>query len=129
MARRPDLGKQRLWLERIQRWRRSRLTARAFCGRYGLSEPSFHAWRRTLRERGMLNEAGDATSAPPADSAILRTPRFLAVEVAADAESSASGGCLEVVVGDAVVRVPARFDEAALAKLLTVLHGVRRRPC
>src|SRR6516165_2679304 len=46
-----DRGKERTWRQRVARWRHSGLTARDFCAREGLSEPSFYAWRRTLRER------------------------------------------------------------------------------
>ena len=46
MARSPDLGKQRRWLELFQLWQQSQLTIRAFCTRHRLNETSFHAWRR-----------------------------------------------------------------------------------
>jgi transposase-like protein len=123
MAQRPDSGKQQQWLERIQRWQRSRLTARAFCERHGLSESSFYSWRRTLRERGLLTDGGDETPTHNEDPAAAPGPRFLSVEVAATQESSST---LEIVVGDVVVRVPASFDATTLAQLLDVL---RRRPC
>lgn len=133
MAQQPDLGKQQRWLERVWRWRRSGLSARAFCERHGLSEPSFYAWRRTLRERGVLVEADDATAGRQTGASGVptptRAPRFVAVKVDAEPDSttSVSGVGLEIVVGDAIVRVPARFDEAALAKVLDVLRGAR--PC
>ena len=88
MANRPNLGKQQRWLERIRRWRRSRLTVRAFCERHGLSEPSFYTWRRTLSERGLLDESDGMTDAATGRQAAA--PRFVAVEVAAESEDDLS---------------------------------------
>jgi hypothetical protein len=35
----------------LDEFRASGLSARAFCAREGLAEPSFYSWRRTLAER------------------------------------------------------------------------------
>jgi transposase-like protein len=39
------------WQGVLMRHAKSGLSGRAFCRRENLSEPSFYAWRRTLRER------------------------------------------------------------------------------
>ena len=54
MAQSPDAGKQRHWLGLVERWQRSKLTVREFCEHHQISEASFYAWRRVLRERGLI---------------------------------------------------------------------------
>jgi len=53
---RRNVDQERRWRERIKRQAGSGLTVRAFCRREKLSEPSFHAWRRTLRQRDAAAE-------------------------------------------------------------------------
>src|SRR5689334_3539247 len=106
MTRQFDLGKQQLWLERVQRWRRSHLTIRDFCLRHLLGEPSFYAWKRILGERGLLSAGGAATT-PPRTAARPTTPLFVAATLA---DSDAAPQPLEVVLADGLaVRVRAGF--------------------
>jgi hypothetical protein len=121
MPRPADPRKQRFWLEHIQRWQSSRLSVRVYCERFGLSQASFYAWKRTLRQRGLLPNArpnaarSPRVQAPPA-------PRFLPVALADRAV-----GHLDVVLPDGcTVRVPAGFDAQCLRQVLAVL---RERPC
>ena len=46
-----DPGPERFWRGVLRRQARSGLGVRAFCRDAGLSEPSFYAWRRTIRQR------------------------------------------------------------------------------
>jgi len=46
-----DPEKERAWRQAIKRQAKSGMTIRAFCRSEGLSEPSFHAWRRELNRR------------------------------------------------------------------------------
>ena len=121
MAHGPDLHKERHWLGLIRRWQRSQLTAREFCERLGLSEPSFYAWRRTLKERGLWSP-GSATRQP--EKPEKPTPRFLPVQIAG---SSGPSRCFELVFPDELVlRVSDEFDAGALRRLLAVL---KERSC
>jgi transposase-like protein len=43
--------KESFWRLAVDEHRRSGLTIRAFCQREGLSEPSFHGWRREIQKR------------------------------------------------------------------------------
>jgi hypothetical protein len=43
--------KERFWRDVFRHQPRSGLSIRGFCRREGLSEPSYHAWKRTLAER------------------------------------------------------------------------------
>ena len=49
--------KESFWRLVLEEFRASRLSVREFCRREGLSEPSFFAWRRTLRERDSAKSA------------------------------------------------------------------------
>ena len=103
-----DEEKERRWRRWIGEWQASRLSARAFGQRRGLTAASFYAWRRVLQRR-------DAEKAA-----------FVPVQVVADAVPTQSGA-LEVVLTDGrAVRVAPGFDAATLRQLLDVLEG---RPC
>ena len=86
-----DVGKERLWQAAVRDWERSGLTIRAFCGRRGLAEHNFHAWRRTLAQREQERTA----------------PGFVPVEIA--------------LSGGTVVRVPRGVDGATLRQVLAAL--------
>ncbi len=51
MARKKSVEKERHWREILQRQSGSGLSVRRFCAGEGISEPSFYAWRKRLRER------------------------------------------------------------------------------
>src|SRR5262245_2303025 len=103
-----DERKERLWRRRIEQWRSSHLSVRAFCARHGLTTASFYNWRRVLERRA-------------ADRVV-----FAPVQVVADA-APPQISALELVLADGrVVRVPPGFDAATLRQLLVVLE---RRPC
>jgi transposase-like protein len=115
MAQYPDSGKERLWLERIRRWQPSQLSVREYCQRRGFSEPSFYAWRRVLRQRGLLKD-GPTLQAEPAAT----TPAFLNVTVKADAPVAPA---IDLVLAEGrIVRVPAGFDADMLRQLLRLLE-------
>jgi hypothetical protein len=103
-----DERKERQWRRRIEQWRTSGLSVRAFCAQHGLTQASFYAWRRVLERRA------------------AEQPAFVPVQVVADALPT-QASALEVVLADSrVVRVAPGFDAATLRQLLAVLEG---RPC
>ena len=65
MARSLDLTKQRRWLDLLQAWQRSGLSVRLFCTRRRLSQCGFYFWRRSLRQRGLLNPPSATSPANP----------------------------------------------------------------
>ncbi len=81
MPRPADLRKQQLWLEHLQRWQSSRLSVRVYCERFGLSQASFYAWKRILRQRGLLPGARPNAAHSPRVQA-PQAPRFVPVQVA-----------------------------------------------
>jgi transposase-like protein len=101
-----DEEKERQWRRRIDQWRVSGLSVRAFCARHGLATASFYNWRRMLQRR------------PAAEP-----PAFMPVQVVADVVP-AQASALEVVLTDGrAVRVAPGFDAATLRCLLKVLEG------
>jgi len=98
-----DPRKEQQWRRWIDQWQSSGLTIRAFCERHHLSQPRFYAWRREIQQR-------DAAAAA-----------FVPVQLVADEHLPAS--TYEVVLpGGLTLRVPPRFDVAALRQLLAVLQ-------
>ena len=118
MAHGPDGGKQRRWLKLIQRWQRSRFSVREFCQRNHLSEASFFSWRRTLRQRGLLEEA---TTPPDVSN---DSPTFVKL-TAVDAPQHTSA--IELVLKRRRrLRVRPGFDADTLLKLVRLLEDT---PC
>ena len=104
-----DEQKEQQWQRRIERWRASGLSVRAFCARHGLATASFYNWRRVLQRRAAAEQ-----------------PAFVPVQVVHDAVPT-QASALEVVLTDGrTVRVVRGFDAATLRQLLAVLEG---RPC
>jgi transposase len=99
-----DPRTEQRWRLRIEQWQHSGLSVAAFCARHGLTQASFYAWRRHLRQR--------ATTPTP----------FLAVQVVPE-EDPGSGTTLELVLAcGRRLRVPVGFDPVTLRRLLTVLE-------
>jgi len=113
MAQRPNPDKERRWLDLIRLWRQSRLSVRAFCERRRLSEPSFYAWRRLLRQRGLIDEEASARALP-----VAARPAF--VQVAVDAP--APPGIDLVLAPGRLLRVRPGFDPDLLRQLLRLLE-------
>jgi transposase-like protein len=113
-----DLKKEAFWRRKLQLWKDSGLSVRAFCDQHGLAEPSFYYWRERIRQADL-----DAAPVQPTTPASTEqpVPLFLPIRLAAVPEP------IEVVLADGtLVRVPPSFDADALRRLLAVLRG---QPC
>jgi hypothetical protein len=111
VANRPDPRKEQFWRRKLDLWKRSGLSVRAFCTQHDLSEPSFYSWRSVIAQRDLPAAPTDDLPADQAESLFL--PLRLATSEP-----------LEVVLSDGtLLRVPATFDADALARLLAVLRG------
>ena len=55
--RRRDLTKEALWRRHIEQQARGGMSIRRYCRMHGLSEPSFHAWKRELQRRASENQS------------------------------------------------------------------------
>ena len=107
----PARGGWRQWTEAQARealgaFRRSGLTASAFARQRGVSVHRLQYWRKRLE-------------APPSIT-------FLPVPLPNEAAARATRG-LEIVIGEAVLRVPEGSDVEHVARLVAALAG--RRPC
>lgn len=119
-----DRGREARWRELVREQSRSGLSVRQFCAVHGLRETSFYFWRRELqrrrreRSRGRNGRPGDSGSTPPPTHGL-----FLPVVVSPTA--LAEPAPIEIVLADAVVRVPPQFDAQSLARVVETLRGVR----
>jgi transposase len=114
MARLPDASKQRRWLELVRLWQQSQLTVSEFCERHRLSEHSFYAWRRVLRQRGVLQDRSTHHKPKPV--------AFVKLTLAAEPEPSAVSP-VELVLSDRrLLRLRPGFDPAMLLELVRLLE-------
>ena len=125
MARRGerDPKRERFWRRTMQQWARSGQSIRGYCAKHGLTETSFHAWRRELRKRD--SEGKGSRRAARTDAPRARRPapaRFLPVRVAA-ATNSAS---IEIERNGTTIRLHGEVD---LKTLACVLEAVGQSPC
>ncbi len=95
----------RHWLALVQEWERSGLTMREFCVQRGVKQTTFTWWRQQLTAR--RHEGQD-------------DGRVELVEITGAGTPAAPG--FEVALANGLrVRVPMRFEAAALQALLAVL--------
>lgn len=119
-----DRSLETQWRRLLMEQSRSGWSIRQFCAMRGLRESSFYFWRRELqkrrRERSQVRNGrpGDSGSTPPPTNEF-----FLPVVVSPTALAFAEPVPIEIVLADAVVRVPAQFDAASLTRVIEVLRG------
>ena|SRR5215831_5903043 len=107
-----DPRKEQFWRPMLRQWQRSDLSVRAFCEQHGLSQPSFYAWRRTLRDR-------DAQAVAFVPVEVLPQPLALPT-----ADPAACG--LELLLpGGRLLRIGPAFDAPTLCRLLALLEEGR----
>jgi hypothetical protein len=112
-----DPKKEAFWRRKLQLWRDSDLSVRAFCQQHELSEPSFYSWRTLIAQRDRL-DAQRPDPVPADTSAEPSVPLFLPIRLAA------ARAPLEVLLADGtLLRVPADFDADVLQRSLAVLRG------
>lgn len=95
------------WRKALARQSGSGLSVRAFCRREGLHESSFHAWRRTLRQRDGERQAS--------------RPAFVAVQVR-PAESPEGRIDIELR-GGRTMRLAASVAPDRLAAIVHAIEG------
>jgi hypothetical protein len=115
-----NMEREQFWRLVLEEHAKSGLNARAFCRRESISEPSFYAWRRKLRER----DAGPAS--------VDLVPVDVVSSVSPVQPIDGSGGQIEVVMADGLV---VRFREScsgeAMARILSAARRVLKGsgPC
>ena len=98
MARVRGAAVERIWRERLARYRRCAETVADFCEREGVSTPTFYAWKRRLSGRAMNGQA-----------ARRGAPLFVPLAL-----SPVAAGVRIVLPGGAVVELPSGADEHLL---------------
>jgi transposase len=92
------------WAERIAAQQRSGISVKQFCKEHGLTEYSFYAWRKRLRERGPV--------------------RFALLERGARPQERRAEAVLELVLATGErLRISAGVDTATLRTVLDVLRA------
>jgi len=117
-----DLGLERQWRDRMSHWRASGLNVREFCQRRGLTEPTFHYWRRELRMR----DAAASTAAMSSSSGKKSRPAFVPLTVLPTATLAVEVRC----PSGHVVLLPS-CDVTSLTSLVAALEPQARgtQPC
>jgi transposase len=119
-----DLGKERLWRQRLQRWQRSGLSGRDFCQCEHLHESAFYFWKREIARRDREQAAPCATASkrrcrPRATAA--STALFVPVTIS---PAPVQATILEVVVrAGRTIRVMPGFDAALLRAVVAALEA------
>lgn len=113
-----DMAKEARWRETIEQQVASGLTVRALCQREGLTESSFHAWRRTIAQR---DREGQPEEEP-------NEPAFVPVVVTEDVPVRDS---IQIeLTGGLTVKLPATIATEWLVDLVAKLQaktaGVKR---
>ena len=103
------------WSARVDAWRGSGLSARAFCEGKEYTAGGLRYWASRLRQS---QEERDARTDPAVKE--VRIARLVRAPVAAEAETP-----IVIEVGGARVGVRRGFDRGALREILDVLGGER----
>ena len=106
------------WPDHVRAWRRSGVTAQAYCAKRGLNVHTLRSWSARMQD-----EKGETTRVEKAGAelrmALVRPARPVAV---AAAEISSIGSGVRLRVGAVCVEVAPGFDGATLAQVVDVLE-------
>lgn len=130
-----DPKKERFWRQVIGRQAKSGQSIRGFCLKRGVSEASFHFWRKELAKRdgesrrsrsGSPRHPTAKTSRPSrqSPSSGSRQATFVPVRVASSSELHASTATIEIALPSGyLVRVGSSVDSEALSKVISALEA------
>ena len=112
--------RERYWRELLARQAASGLSVRQFCGREGVSEPSFYQWRKRLgpttqQKKNAATATRDRPAAAPSTDLLFLPLGLLGGAVSSELEIVHPAGCRVRVVGEvnvaSLARVLAALDE------------------
>lgn len=115
------------WVKRVEMWKRSGLTAKAFATAHGLNASSLSCWSWKLR----AEERKEAAAPRRKVGASGEPTMFVELPIAGarqplPSEPTRDPATLELQLADGVrVRVPSGFDEATLKRIVRTLAGGR----
>lgn len=127
------MAAQEVWKERLARMQSGGLGIDEFAVREGVKPGALRWWRWRLGEHyaeGKIPPVTPPTPTPPQVTRPVARPRTVFVEVDTASPSAPSATVtssrFEVVLGNGrVVRVPAGFSDAELARVLAITEGTR----
>ena len=118
MARQRSVSKDRMWRERLDRYRQSGVSVAAFCAGEGVSLAAFYGWQRRLREAAG-SACGPQVAAPVVREAAVREARGDQAALFVPVAVRAPVGEVRIEVpGGVVVRLPLEVDERLLRACL-----------
>ena len=126
---RRDGGREDFWRSVLRRFVASDWSVRAFCRRERLSEPSFYAWRRTLRERDAVARRtlrGQSAPRPAFLPAAILSPTILPAAIlspAIRATSMPDGVIVIELLGGRSLKLPESMAAARVAALVHAIEG------
>lgn len=97
------------WRDRLARWRRSGCSISQFCRNEKLTQAAFFNWKKKL--------AGSSPSATTQSQ--NSTPAFLPVQVISNSLHSM---CIEIRLGEVLLRVPTTIEERPLRQVIRVVR-------
>lgn len=118
MTRQRSVSKERMWRERLDRYRQSGVSVAAFCAGEGVSLAAFYGWQRRLREA--VGPAGGPQVAAPVvrDVAVREAAGDHAALFVPVAIRAPVGEVRIDVPGGVVLRLPLEVDERLLRACL-----------
>jgi transposase-like protein len=121
MTKRGEVSRRRSaseWRTLILVWEASGESLERFCRRQGIRPSTLKWWRWRLRD------SGHAKPESPGSAPSLGTPQFAELCLQEPAESAGEAGGFELRWSDGLtLRIPCRFDELSLRRLLVVLEA------
>jgi len=124
-GKRRDPQREVFWRGVLGKFTSSGLSVRAFCRREGLSEPSFYAWRRVLRQRNAQTPPRQARRARKPNQA---APAFVPVvlrDVAAGPATNHPDARITVELrGGRLLHLPSTIPAERLAELIRAVESV-----
>lgn len=103
------------WPEHVRAWRRSGVTAQAYCAKRGLNVHTLRSWSGRM-------QAEKASPPPEKAGAELRMALVRPVRPAAPSTMSSAGTGVRLRVGAVYVEVAPSFDGEMLSRVLDVLE-------
>ena len=116
--------KRRRWEGILSDQEASGLSAAAFCRERGLSYQTFGYWKKRLRPAHSSPSSSSSSPSLFPLSSVASQSGFREVCGFAQPAVEAFPRCLEIVLGGIVVRVPPRFEESDLRRVLSLVAGV-----
>jgi len=118
-----DGNKESFWRGHIAAQGESGLTISAYCRREGISQNSFHRWRRVLAERDSSGQAEARRSRPGSVSQGVFAP--VSIRSSCEAPAATADDCsIDMVLSSGLVlRVRPGFDADTLVRLLGLLDS------